>query len=947
MSQMEKNDFLYNKKGIFGGVLIGVIGSILSIFMGGILHLWLKNEDRSIVDEWAQAMATEVRSEMITATEVIRTLKNVILFNKDFAEPQFDLFVSTSLKRFPALRELYWVEKRLNHDQDDLYALAMTYPKRGVYEGQAVLNQPKVKRLIDGALRTQHLLLSARENPTGSKALGYWAVMPVENISLSSEGGNRGIVLGFFDLSHTIEALFKSKKAQLKALRLQDVTVVNNPVLLFSNGWDEGSEPTDRTIFQVNVAGRVLDLEFVARQGKDDALIALLVSLLGIGVTGLLVLGRLKHHRYESQLADAINRQTSELTNRNLFYNTVMNSAGEGVIGLNRYCVVSFANRLAHDFFDKQVGDVVGEHLSGLIGQESVDHLVFKDVEDGSFNFLDVPYVIELEREHASQVRLEVRIISVLDVPDVRWLLVFRDISKEIEIEEMLEQTDRQFRQAFLLGSVPMMIVDAEGFVKETNKAFQDFVGYRQDELFTRHMESFLHLSGRDAFMSWLDGARRHMNENLQIEQRILSAAGETLWTVASYTCVYGKAGKLEKIICQYLDYTERQKFEVELRKHRDKLAQLVATRTREVKGARESLIASINAADNAILVYDNQNKLEFSSGQVEVFFPEMAMEIRPGVPAKRLCELQALRTGENEAKQAERIARLSAGVSGEEIQLVDGRWIQTRRRKTPAGGTIVVYTDITSFKDQQELLRRQADDLSQALRRQQEVNEQQKMFVSVVSHEFKNPLAIIDSTAQRISRRLAKLEPQEIIERMQTVRDAVLRLSKLIDATVTTQRIENQSGKLEANLLEVTQTVRDIVAAHKDALKDRQVMFKGMDVPVHAPLDEELFAIAMDNLINNAIKFSPKGSVITLHVKREDSHVIVGVSDQGMGIAKGDLENIYNRFYRAQAAGDVEGTGLGLSIVRQIAHLHKGEVHCESEEGKWTYFYMRLPLFV
>lgn len=947
MSHMEKNDFLYNKKGIAGGLLIGLIGSILSAVAGGFLYLWLQNEERSLVEEWATVIASEARSEMVTATEVIRTLKNVILFNEDFSNSDFDLFISTSLKRFPALRELYWVERRPNHEKDDRYTLAMTYPRRGVYEGQEILNQPKVKRLIEGALRSQRLLLSAQDNANARKAVGYWAVMPVEDIALSVEGGNRGIVLGFFDLSRTVEELFRTKASHIKALRLRDVTVVNNPVLLFSSGWEEVIEETEPTLSQVNVAGRVLELEFVVRQGKAEALIGLSVMFLGLALTAVLIVARLRRHQYETQLASTINHQTAELTKTVLFYNTVMNSAGEGVVGLNSDRVVSFANRLAQAIFEDQFVEIVGEKFSDLVGQDNMGRLVFQDPEKGQVNFLEGSHVINLEWGRTKQVRVALRVLSVLDVPEVRWLVFFRDISKEIEIEEMLEQRDKQFRQAFLQGSVPMLIVDAEAFVKEANKAFRDLMGYRSDELFTRHLESFLHTSGRDVFMSWLDGARHHINENLQIEQRLLNSAGETLWTVASYTCVYGQDNKLEKIICQYLDYTERQQFEIELREHRDKLADLVAMRTREVKGARENLIASINAADNAILVFDNQNRLEFSSGQVEVFFPEMAMETRPGVRVEDLCKLQALRTGENPKQQTERVARLSAGISGDEIQLIDGRWIQTRRRKTPSGGTIVVHTDITSFKDQQDLLRRQADDLSQALLRQQEVNEQQKMFVSVVSHEFKNPLAIIDSAAQRISRRLAKLEPSEILERMQTVRDAVLRLSKLIDATVTTQRIENRTDKLDVNRLEITRALSDVIARHKEGLKHHHLLCEGMDVALYAPVDQELFTIAMDNLINNAIKFSPKGSVIAVRVKQDDSHVIVGVCDQGMGVSKADLENIYNRFYRAASASDVEGTGLGLSIVRQIAHLHKGEVYCESEEGKGAYFYMRLPLLV
>ncbi|MDV7339240.1 ATP-binding protein [Terasakiella sp. A23] len=946
---MKKSDLVREERGLIEFILIGMLGIGLSIALGGLMRVWLENEEDAYKKEWVTAIGSEIKAEIVTASEVMHGLKNVILTSQDFSKEDFDIFVSSSIARFPALRSIYWAEARKNKIGELSYQVKMEYSHLVTrFQKRDILSLPNMADIIEHATRGRRLMMSTASVLGTGKQEDYIALLPVRENRRSSDVEIRGVVLGHFDFSHYIEPLLKSKIAQVKAVRLRDITMPMVEHTLFSDNWDEDFRQKDMTAARFTVAGRVLELSVISQFSGHYGLLWGGVTFMGLVITLLTLILRVQHHQNQYRLEAGIDAHTFELRQRNLLYSHFLNTTSEGVLALNDSRTVCICNLTAADLLNVSDEQCIGQHISVILGpgafDTGLDYFKNKDLEESKS--ADVP-VIEVIRHDGEALSLAIVVTPLHDVADMRWLVTFRDVSDQRETEERLRQTDRQFRQAFLLGSMPMAIIDAESYIKDSNRALQVFLGFRNNELYTRHIQDFLHPNAFEEFSNWLDAARRHQRETFQSEQKLVNRSGQTLWVVASYTAVYDKVGKLKNVICQYHDYTKRKKAEDELKLHRDKLADLVAVRTKEVKGTRENLIASINAADNAILVFDNQNRLEFSSKLVHIFFPEMASALRPGVSAERLCALQSLRTQEDEAAQKERLARVTAGVSGDEVQLTDGRWIHTRRRKTPSGGTVVVHTDVTSFKDQQTLLQRQAEDLAEALRTQQEVNEQQKMFVSVVSHEFRNPLAIIDSTAQRLLRHKDKMGEAEAVKRLNDIRDGVRRLMKLLQSTLTRQRIDSENLEFKPKEINISEAVRDIGERQQVIEKQHDIQLAALDEDVSVPLDPELFEIALGNLINNAAKYSPAGSAIKLFVLKRDGTVEVMVEDEGMGIADEDKDQIFNRFYRSRGAINVEGTGLGLSIVKQIVTIHKGEITCESASGQGSRFKMTLPASV
>lgn len=132
-----------------------------------------------------------------------------------------------------------------------------------------------------------------------------------------------------------------------------------------------------------------------------------------------------------------------------------------------------------------------------------------------------------------------------------------------------------------------------------------------------------------------------------------------------------------------------------------------------------------------------------------------------------------------------------------------------------------------------------------------------------------------------------------------------------------------------------------------RPTLEKHTLLLRGSDKPLMIEGDELRLEQAIQNLIGNAIKYSPVGGAIHVRVEQRDNHACVAVSDQGIGIPAEALAEIFERFYRAKNAGEqqIPGMGLGLYVVKQIVILHDGEIHVESKEGAGSTFTICLPL--
>jgi signal transduction histidine kinase len=216
--------------------------------------------------------------------------------------------------------------------------------------------------------------------------------------------------------------------------------------------------------------------------------------------------------------------------------------------------------------------------------------------------------------------------------------------------------------------------------------------------------------------------------------------------------------------------------------------------------------------------------------------------------------------------------------------------------------------------------------------------------FVSTISHELRTPLTSISGYVE-LAREQADPETNGYLEVVE--RNAV-RLLALVNDLLFVARLQSGRFELDVDSVDVARLVADSAASAKphalDANVELRLRLSGDDTQVRG--DRRRLGQVFDNLVSNAIKFSPGAGAVEVSVDRRNGMILVEVEDHGIGIPEDERERLFERFFRAQGALDrqIPGTGLGLYITKSIVEAHGGSVEAHSVVGEGTSFVVRLP---
>lgn len=219
--------------------------------------------------------------------------------------------------------------------------------------------------------------------------------------------------------------------------------------------------------------------------------------------------------------------------------------------------------------------------------------------------------------------------------------------------------------------------------------------------------------------------------------------------------------------------------------------------------------------------------------------------------------------------------------------------------------------------------------------------------FVANVSHEFRTPLTSIRALAELLKwGRIRDFE--KVSEYGELIDTQGRRLTQLVNNILDFARIESGQKEYRFERTHLREVVQETVEAAAIRLKQSNHSVR-LDFEPMTPVvmvDREAMSLALSNLLDNAVKYSPEGTEIVVRVERDGSMVAVSVIDQGMGIPRSEHEKIFEKFYRVSTGmvHDVKGSGLGLSIVLHIVEAHHGRIGVSSEQGSGSVFTIQLP---
>ena len=235
---------------------------------------------------------------------------------------------------------------------------------------------------------------------------------------------------------------------------------------------------------------------------------------------------------------------------------------------------------------------------------------------------------------------------------------------------------------------------------------------------------------------------------------------------------------------------------------------------------------------------------------------------------------------------------------------------------------------------------------LQQAIDYERRVIEARSRFGVAVSHEFRTPLATIQTSCDLLRLYRDRLTRERHDELLQTIAAQVKHLANLLDDITLLSKVDLVGMETNPTTIDLDRFCTQIVDELQWLVADRhQIVFTNEGGCVEATLDEHLMRRVLTNLLTNAVKYSPNGGTVFLNLDCDDGSVIIAVRDQGIGIAEEELTKIFETFHRGRNVGMIPGTGLGLTIVKQAVEQQYGKIEVHSRQGEGSTFTLRLPL--
>lgn len=380
-------------------------------------------------------------------------------------------------------------------------------------------------------------------------------------------------------------------------------------------------------------------------------------------------------------------------------------------------------------------------------------------------------------------------------------------------------------------------------------------------------------------------------------------------------------------------------------RNHAAELERRVAERTAELRDAKEQVESILNTSGDAIILLNDEgiirktnpaferllgiSERQAVSNAVFVFVEPTAVS--------RLAEALADATTTQQAQRLELPIRRRDGVQFDADMLIDPMLVSA----AGARGAVVSLRDISER-------RKMEDDLRQALDKERRLVELKSRFSAMVSHEFRTPLATIQTSADLVKSFGSRLTEERKQTVLTTIGAQVKHLTAMLDDMLAISKADTVGADFNPVPTDLVPFCEGIASEIQWlAGATHQVQFRATEAASCAavPIDQALLRRALVNLLGNAVKYSPEGGLVEFTLGCAPTDVMMQIRDSGIGIPASDLAQLFETFHRASNVGLIPGTGLGLAIVKRSVDAHGGTIDVQSQVGQGTTFTITLPI--
>ncbi|MBL7856786.1 MAG: PAS domain-containing sensor histidine kinase [Cyclobacteriaceae bacterium] len=259
---------------------------------------------------------------------------------------------------------------------------------------------------------------------------------------------------------------------------------------------------------------------------------------------------------------------------------------------------------------------------------------------------------------------------------------------------------------------------------------------------------------------------------------------------------------------------------------------------------------------------------------------------------------------------------------------------------------TEALNQSIKELEKEIEVRKKAEYEAHKSLEKERELNELKSKFVSIASHEFRTPLSTVLSSASLIHQYKEKGHLDKLDKHINRIKSSVNHLTGILNDFLSLGKLEEGKVDMLPEPVLLSHFFHDIQDELKLSLKEKQtieLVIHGEEVPVYS--DPRVLRNVFFNLISNASKYSGEGKKIQINIQFAANQVRIDIVDEGIGIPDSEIKHIFERFFRATNATNIQGSGLGLNIVKRYIELLNGDIRFTSEEEKGSTFSITLPI--
>lgn len=563
-------------------------------------------------------------------------------------------------------------------------------------------------------------------------------------------------------------------------------------------------------------------------------------------------------------------------------------------------------------------------------------------------------------------------------------------VDPKIENTHQLPQvTNNEFETLFNHATIGILMTDSNGLVVNFNKYAEQLFGYQKEEVIRKPVELLIPHGKRVAHIA------HRTNFNEHPTNRVMGAASE-LFAKRKDDSVFPVEISLSHfkndsqlfVIAFIIDITVRKQNEDLLKEQKNQVLQFaeqtkrlnaelekkIEDRTKMLKETLEALEttqqettkalnfqkAILNHAGACIIATDVHGVVQLFNSTAEEYLGYSKSEVIDQVNV-----VQFHLASEIQSKAAAFSRELGKIVTPDFNVLSaksmddlpnEHEWTYVRKD----GTTFIVSLNVTTLRDAQNTIsgflgvavdiseiKNYQNSLQVALEKEKQLGDLKSRFVTMASHEFRTPLSTILSSVSLIDKYTSVEDLEKREKHVKRIKSAVGNMKDILEDFLSLGKMEEGKIQLNPELLtpaELRDELEAVIQEMQRLTKPSQQITHTFTVTEDCNVDRKMLRHIMTNLISNAIKFSPEGSSVDVSCENKKNELTFTIQDTGIGISEADQKHLFERFFRAENASNIQGTGLGLHIISRYLDLVNGHIELASKLNKGSTFIVHIP---